>query len=44
MTVAAVIEARADEAKAELRALAEYYRRSLGQRARWHLNQWRKKR
>lgn len=30
-----VIEARAAEALAELHALAEHYRRSLGQRARY---------
>ena len=37
-----VAEARADEAHAEFRALAERYRRALGQRARWHMEQLRK--
>lgn len=35
-----VIEARADEVRAELKALAEHMKRSLGQRARWMLNDW----
>lgn len=37
-----VIEARAEEVRAEFRALAEHYRRVIGQRARWHLNEWKR--
>ena len=37
-----VAEARADEAHAEFRALAERYRRALGQRYRWHVAEWKR--
>ena len=37
-----VAEARADDAKAEFKAIAERYRRALGQRYRWHMAQLRK--
>lgn len=33
------IDQHAERAKAELEALAIFYRRSLGQRARWHIRE-----
>lgn len=34
-----VIEARTEEVRSELKALAESMRRAIGQRARWHLKE-----